>query len=204
MPIALRALFIFSLLTTFAADAAHANKQSAEERTRGFAASQRDSAETQADKGSGRIAVRYDTPSTFPVPRFVSLKSDEVNCRIGPSQQHPTRFVFKRSGAPVLIIAESVDNWRKVLDADGDTCWLFAKTVRAQTHILSLEATDIHARPSSDSEVRAHLESRALVKLVRITDGWALVEADGVRGWGPAERFWGADAVAAASGAMLD
>lgn len=154
--------------------------------------------------GSDGIAVRYDTPSTFPVPRFVSLKSSEVNCRIGPSLQHPTRFVFKKAGAPVLVIAESIDNWRKVRDVDGDACWLFAKTVRAQTHLISLEATDIHAKPSSESDVRAHVEPRALVRLVRIADGWALVEADGVRGWGPARRFWGVDAVASASGAALD
>ncbi len=157
----------------------------------------------RADHESGKVAVRYDTPSSFPVPRFVSLKSNEVNCRIGPSLQHPTRFVFKHAGAPLLVIAESVDNWRRVRDIDGDTCWLFGKTVRAQTHLISLEAADIYAKPSSDSEVRAHIQPRALVRLVRITDGWALVEADGVRGWGPAQRFWGFDAVAAA-GAALD
>ncbi len=160
---------------------------------------------SRPDSASPKVAVRYDTPSTFPVPRFVSLKSNEVNCRIGPSLQHPTRFVFKHAGAPLLVIAESVDNWRKVRDIDGDTCWVFAKTVRAQTHLISLEATDIYAKPSSDSEVRAHIQPRALVKLVRITDGWAFVEADGVRGWGLAPRFWGVDAVAAATtGASVD
>ena len=42
----------------------------------------------------------------LPVPRYVSLKTDRVNLREGPSKDHRTAWVFQRAGLPVEIIAE--------------------------------------------------------------------------------------------------
>ena len=53
--------------------------------------------------------------SGLPLPRYVSLKSDRVNLREGPSKDHRTTWVFLRAGLPVEITAE-FDIWRKVRD----------------------------------------------------------------------------------------
>lgn len=42
----------------------------------------------------------------LPVPRYVSLKTDRVNLREGPSKDHRTAWVFQRAGLPVEITAE--------------------------------------------------------------------------------------------------
>ena len=42
----------------------------------------------------------------LPVPRYVSLKTDRVNLREGPSKDHRTAWVFQRAGLPVEIVAE--------------------------------------------------------------------------------------------------
>ena len=52
------------------------------------------------------------------VPRFVSLKSDKVNVRKGPSTDQSIVWVFSRAGLPVEVIAES-ENWRRVRDSEG-------------------------------------------------------------------------------------
>ena len=44
--------------------------------------------------------------SGLPVPRFVSLKSDRVNLRNGPSTEYPTGLVFRRAGLPLEVIKE--------------------------------------------------------------------------------------------------
>ena len=62
--------------------------------------------------------VRADqtgSASGLPVPRYVSLKSDHVNLREGPSKDHRTVWVFQRAGLPVEITAE-FEIWRKVRD----------------------------------------------------------------------------------------
>ena len=51
----------------------------------------------------------------LPVPRFVTLRSDEVNVRTGPGERYPIEWVFTRKGMPVEILAE-FDVWRKIRD----------------------------------------------------------------------------------------
>ena len=51
----------------------------------------------------------------LPVPRYVSLKTDRVNLREGPSKEHRTRWVYQRAGLPVEITAE-FETWRRVRD----------------------------------------------------------------------------------------
>ena len=53
--------------------------------------------------------------SGLPLPRFVSLRSAEVNMRAGPSVRYPVEWVYRRAGLPVEVIAE-FDTWRKVRD----------------------------------------------------------------------------------------
>ena len=62
--------------------------------------------------------------SGLPLPRFVSLKSDEVNVRRGAGKEHDVLWTYHRAGLPVEIIAEW-DNWRRIRDADGADGWVF-------------------------------------------------------------------------------
>ncbi len=41
-----------------------------------------------------------------PLPRFASLRSNEVNLRAGPGTQYPGEWVFLRRDLPVEIVAE--------------------------------------------------------------------------------------------------
>ena len=52
---------------------------------------------------AGPAAARDDA---LPLPRFVSLKSAEVNLRTGPGTRYPIEWVYKRRALPVEIIAE--------------------------------------------------------------------------------------------------
>ena len=61
--------------------------------------------------------------SGLPIPRFASLKSDEVNVRTGPGSRYPIDWVFKRKGMPVEIVAE-FENWRKIRDWQGAGGWV--------------------------------------------------------------------------------
>ena len=62
--------------------------------------------------------------SGLPIPRFVSLKPSDTPMREGPSKDHRIKWVFKKEGVPVEIIAE-FENWRRVRDSEGDDGWVF-------------------------------------------------------------------------------
>lgn len=143
------------------------------------------------------VKLRLDTPSGYPVPRFLSLKDDKTNCRIGPSLDHPVRIVFKRAGAPVLVIAESVDHWRKVRDADGDECWVHQATLKAQTHVLIVADLALREKRAAGAAVTGRLGEGVLAKLAKRKQGWLRLSAGDARGWAPQAAVWGGDPLAA-------
>ena len=62
--------------------------------------------------------------SGLPLPRYVSLKSDHVNVRAGPTKDNDVAWVYTRSGLPVEITAE-FENWRRVRDSEGAEGWVY-------------------------------------------------------------------------------
>ena len=51
----------------------------------------------------------------LPIPRYVSLKSDEIKMRVGPGKNYQTSHIYECRHYPVKVIAE-FDNWRKIED----------------------------------------------------------------------------------------
>lgn len=149
----------------------------------------------QADGGAPRL--RTDTPSGYPVPRFLSLKHEKTNCRIGPSSAHPIRFVFRREGAPVLVIAESVDHWRKIRDAAGDECWAHKVMLRAQTHVQTTGETVLRKKPDAAAPASATLGPGVLAQVDARKDGWLKVSAGRAGGWVAEGAIFGGDPLAA-------
>src|SRR5262245_65778577 len=75
--------------------------------------------------GSGHAAKdSVAVTSGLPVPRYVSLKSDHVNVRAGPTKDNDVAWVYTRAGLPVEITAE-FENWRRVRDYEGSEGWVY-------------------------------------------------------------------------------
>ena len=82
----------------------------------------------RAEDGAGR---GVGTATGLPLPRFVSLKSDEVNARVGPGADYQIAWVFRRAGLPVEVLAE-FENWRQIRDSSGSTGWVNAGLTSAR------------------------------------------------------------------------
>lgn len=141
----------------------------------------------------GEREARTDTPSGFPVPRFVSLKNPRTHCRRGPSFDHPVAVTYVRAGLPVEIVAETIDHWRKIRDHDGAECWAHQTTLRAVNHVIVLNDLEIRARPDPSAPARARFAAGVIAKLERASGDWRLVSAGGRRGWARREQLWGAE-----------
>lgn len=63
-------------------------------------------------------------PSGLPLPRFVSLKAERVNMRVGPGKQYAVAWRYVKTGLPLEVIQE-YDNWRRVRDAEGTEGWIY-------------------------------------------------------------------------------
>jgi SH3-like domain-containing protein len=137
-------------------------------------------------------AVRLDTPSGWPVPRFVSLKSDKTYCRAGPSFAHPVRFTFMRRALPVLVVAETTDHWRKIRDSEGDECWIHrTKLSNDQTALVMQDRLTLRAQPDESAAARASLGRGLVTRIEAARGGWLRISASGLKGWAPQAALWG-------------
>lgn len=130
----------------------------------------------------------------FPLPRFVSLRSDEVNFRAGPGFQYPVIWVYERKGLPVEVIGE-FDVWRHVLAPDGGTGWVHEATIRARRgFIVTAQKASLRAGPHEDAAVVAYLDFGVSGDLLHCdaTSDWCEVKTGHVSGYLAREDFWGA------------
>ncbi len=140
--------------------------------------------------------VTRPTPSGLPVPRYVSLKFDEVNARAGPGDDYRMLWVYRARGLPVQIIEETAD-WRRICDPQGGRAWVKATGVDGRRTVLSLQpgAVAVRARPDAIAPVRAYLAAKAVARLDRCRGGWCRIQAASASGWLLAAQVWGTDDV---------
>src|SRR5215218_7889647 len=100
----------------------------------------------------------------LPVPRFVSLKTDRVNLREGPSKDHRTAWVFQRAGLPVEIVAE-FETWRRIRDAEGTEGWVLHSLLSGRRTALVMprakgdpQPVPLYERAADRAEVLAKLQ----------------------------------------------
>jgi len=138
----------------------------------------------------------------LPVPRYVSLKSDRVNLREGPSKDHRTSWVFQRAGLPVEIVAE-FETWRRIRDAEGTEGWVLHSLLSGRRTALVSPWTKGDAAPmplyewaDERAEVVARLQPNVIVNVKQCTGAWCRVtaaQAGGrdLDGYIRQERLWG-------------
>lgn len=155
-------------------------------------------AQSQSPVAAGTPAT--GTVTGLALPRFVSLKSDEVNLRSGPGRDYPTQWVYRRAGLPVEVIGE-FESWRQVRDADGVTGWISQSLLsgRRTALVLPWEAKAGAAPPQvplrdDDSEkARAvvMLEAGVIASVLRCDSRWCLVTVGDWRGYLEQKKLWG-------------
>lgn len=137
-------------------------------------------------------------PSGLPLPRFVSLKSNRVNLRIGPGLNYPVDWLYLKSGVPMEIIQE-YDNWRRVRDADGAEGWINQSLLSGRRTAVAApwqrgEDTELLLRsdPDTTSRIIAKLEPGVIGTLKTCNGQWCEMEFSGHRGWISQTQIWGA------------
>jgi SH3-like domain-containing protein len=134
----------------------------------------------------------------LPLPRFVSLKSGDVNVRRGPGQEYDVAFKFVKEGLPVEITQE-FDNWRKIRDSEGSEGWVFHSLLSGKrTALVAPWETSgdsgpypVLTEPDAKSTVVAYLTPRVIADVEECHHGWCMVSGHGYHGWIEQDRLWG-------------
>jgi SH3-like domain-containing protein len=138
----------------------------------------------------------------LPVPRYVSLKTDRVNLREGPSKDHRTAWVYQRAGLPVEIVAE-YETWRRIRDSEGTEGWVLHSLLSGRRTALVMPWAKPQTPPllllaaaEDKSDTVARLEPGVVVSVQSCASGWcrAHVVIDGGRdvgGFIRQDKLWG-------------
>ena len=131
--------------------------------------------------------------SGLPLPRYVSLRADEVNMRIGPGKQYPIDWVYQRRGLPMEVVAEYY-TWRRVRDWRGAEGWIHSSMLSGRrSFIVTGEMRTLKADAKESSPQVANVDAGVVGSLLecRKSMSWCRVEIEGFKGWLRREDFWG-------------
>lgn len=127
----------------------------------------------------------------LPLPRFVSLRKDEVNMRTGPGTRYPVDWVFTHRNMPVEIVAE-FDAWRKVKDWEGMVGWVHKSMLSGKRWIIVSKGTkQLRRADNAQAPVVAHLEKQVIARLIQCRGAWCEVTLSGLKGWIRRADVWG-------------
>lgn len=147
------------------------------------------------DSEPNEQSTRADSSGQLPVPRFVSLRTNPVNLRIGPGVRYQIDWVYVRKGLPVEVIAE-YETWRRIRDPDGAEGWVHQSMLSGRRSAVIVAATGpvpLRKADSEPSDVAAMIEPGVVVALQRCPVGGAAcrVEVAGHQGWLSRAALWG-------------
>lgn len=130
-------------------------------------------------------------PSGLPIPRYVSLKSDEVNVRVGPGKRYPIRYVYTRAGLPVQIIEEFA-HWRKIKDYEGASGWVHKGMLDGQrTAMIMDKPQNLYGRPEVSDQPVMRAEATVIGHVRACLPDWCLLDIASRDGWIRKADIWG-------------
>lgn len=133
------------------------------------------------------------TPEGPQLPRFASLKSDQVNLRAGPGTRYPIQWVYNRRELPVEIERE-FEVWRAIRDPDGVRGWVHQATLtgRRTFVVKGADATIRSDRKDTASAVAiARVNVMGRLRACEGGSAWCEVRVGNVRGYLRRDQIWG-------------
>ena len=129
----------------------------------------------------------------FPIPRYVSAKSNKMNVRRGPGKDYKIDWIYKQKGNPFIITAE-FGPWRRIEDFEGEGGWVHYSLISGVRHIIVLDQVLLLKRkPKINSSNIAQLNRGVVAKLLSSKSSWCAVQVGKYKGWLPTDSIWGLD-----------
>jgi len=127
--------------------------------------------------------------SGLPLPRFVTLKSGEVNGRSGPGETYPIQWVYQRKNLPVEVITE-FKMWRRIRDIDGDQTWVHQALLKGERYGIMSQDSEIYDDENSD-DVVAKFKKGVQAKIVECKKSQCELQYGKISGWTDRKNIWG-------------
>ena len=126
------------------------------------------------------------------IPRYVSLKSNDANIRVGPSTNYPITIKYIQKNYPLKIL-EEYDDWRKIEDLTKNNGWIHKSLISGTRTgiVLSNDNKTIKLLNTLDGDIIGEIGKGNIVFLEKCKIDWCLVSFGDYRGWIDKKNIWG-------------
>jgi SH3-like domain-containing protein len=127
------------------------------------------------------------------LPYWASLRASEVNMRVGPSEDFPIDWVYRRQGLPVKVLRVN-QGWRLIEDPDGTQGWVVARLLTPDRAAIVVGDGLAEMREAGEPGARVmwRAEPGVVGALGDCDAGWCAFAVGARKGWIRAARLWGA------------
>lgn len=133
------------------------------------------------------------TVTGLPLPRWVALRSADVNMRTGPGTRYPVEWQYHRRNLPVKLERE-FGVWRLLEDQDGVKGWVHeANLTSRRGFVLKGSQQILRGDPADTARAVALLKPGVLGRIMscKAHAAWCEVQASGYSGWLKRTTLWG-------------
>ena len=139
------------------------------------------------------LTLAANETSGLPLPRFVSLRSDEVNLRTGPGVRYPIDWIYTRRDLPVEVIAE-FEAWRKIRDWQGTEGWVHQSMLSGRRMMVVTGAVrNLRTSDADSANVVTQVEPGVVGRIAQCPRNrdFCRVEIGQSQGWLRRDEIWG-------------
>ena len=121
---------------------------------------------------------------------FLMLKNNEVNVRYGPSFDYPIKYIYKRTGLPLMVI-DKKENFRRIIDHKKNGGWIHISQLKKSISFITTEIKILFKSPSKFSKPLAKIDKGRLLMVKECKDNWCNVKTGKFSGWIEKGNVWG-------------
>ena len=138
------------------------------------------------------FANNIGTETGLEIPRYVSLKSNDANIRVGPSKNYPILIKYVVNNYPLKILEEYGD-WRKTIDFQNNEGWIHKSLISGQRNGIIVSTTEekIYLFNVVGGKIIGEIEIGLIVTLSKCKLNWCLISMDNYQGWIEKKYIWG-------------
>ena len=137
-------------------------------------------------------AQTVGTETGLTLPRFVSLKSNDSNLRVGSSINYSIKLKFVIANTPVEITDEYKD-WRKIKDYEGNEGWLHRSLLKSNRFAIIdvpyQEGAQVYNKPKG--KVIGKIGKKNIVSIEKCLKNWCHIKYNQYKGWVSKLNLWG-------------
>ena len=138
------------------------------------------------------FAKNIGSETGLELPRYVSLKSNDSNIRVGPSKNYPISIKYIVNDFPLKIVDEYED-WRKIIDFQNNKGWIHKSLIKGERTgiIISPNKNKINIYNTVLGKLIGEISTGSVIHLDKCKIDWCLIYKNNFRGWIKKSNIWG-------------